>query len=136
MAVAANAAERESGEPAGKRQPQFFDWPRFRELMDRGDISEEIRQDPWLADWRTIAQKTIRSGFDRRRITVPARQDLQAIIPQGGLWIGTSPFAPGQRWNTGAGISLPVSETGSTYISSTGMLRCSGNFWVWFPWQE
>ncbi|MDR0475627.1 MAG: hypothetical protein LBH43_18385 [Treponema sp.] len=41
--------------PGTPRIPWYFDWPRFRELMDSSDIPEEVRLDPWTADWKTIA---------------------------------------------------------------------------------
>jgi len=58
-----------SSAAARGRFPWYFDWPRFRDLLyESGNVPETVSRDPWLADWNSIAQKTVQSGFDRRRI--------------------------------------------------------------------
>jgi hypothetical protein len=114
------------------RQPQYFDWPRFRELLQDPVISEELRTDPWLADWKTIAAKTAQSGFDRRRITVQAREEL--LIPvSGGPWIGSSPFAEPLIQEAGQELRVQVCGDIDTYISANGMIHCTKGAWIWYP---
>ncbi|MDR2193355.1 MAG: hypothetical protein LBP19_02670 [Treponema sp.] len=118
------------------RQPQYFDWRRFRELIESDVVSEDVRLDPWLADWKTIAEKTVLSGFDRRRITAIKPQEISISAPSGGPWIGTSPFsspiaATGKMETT---LILPVRDAIDTYISKDGILRISLNTWIWIAW--
>jgi hypothetical protein len=120
--------------PRNTRQGRYFDWPRFRELMRGPDIPEAIRRDPWLADWRSIAVSTVRSGFDRRRIKEPVREDLSITVPQEGPWIGNSPFAEQKNWEAGAGLILQVTDSVDTYIAPGGLLRVSKGAWIWLPW--
>ncbi|GHV72661.1 hypothetical protein AGMMS49928_29950 [Spirochaetia bacterium] len=113
-----------------KRQPTYFDWPRFRSLLESTDIPEAVRNDPWLADWETICTKTADSGFDRRRIKVMERQDVSLSLPSAGPWIGTSPFA---EVLTGAELHIPVSSCVDTYFSSAGTLHINEDAWFYTP---
>jgi hypothetical protein len=122
------------------RQPQYFDWQRFRELLESPVIPEDVRSDPWLADWKAIAEKTISSGFDRRRIVAINRKEIAAPSPPGEMWIGTSPFAPPvvAPEETGQPLVLlanVASDAIDTYISKEGVLRISSSAWIWLPWQ-
>jgi hypothetical protein len=122
------AAERvtEAGE---RRLPWYFDWPRFRELFEGDVISEVIRNDPWLADWRDISHRTVQSGFDRRRIA--ARKFTEVVIPGlGGYWIGSSPFAEPLYLTPDDPLILNVSDAADTWVSSRVVLRCSTAGWV------
>jgi hypothetical protein len=124
---------------AEKRRPELFDWPRFRSLLTSDALAEDVRKDPWKADWREIARKTVESGFDRRRITAQAGEELSISGIDGeyriGPWLGASPFAapviPGEE-----GV-LRFSTTGETetYFSSKGVLRISRNVWNFYPWE-
>ncbi|MDR1862550.1 MAG: hypothetical protein LBQ67_01375 [Treponema sp.] len=116
----------------GNRLPWYFDWPRFRELLRSDVINEDVRLDPWRADWKTIAGKTLASGFDRRRI-VP-RPVAEITIPgMGGFWIGSSPFSPPLDFPPGGSLSLPAAEAVETWVSSEGILRCGGSTWLFSP---
>ncbi|MDR0558475.1 MAG: hypothetical protein LBG43_11550 [Treponema sp.] len=120
------------------RQPQYFDWRRFRELLESAAIPEDIRMDPWLADWKAIAEKTVSSGFDSRRIVAVKRREIAVPAPPGEIWIGTSPFAlpiaaPAE---TGKPLVLLASDAIDTYISQEGVLRISSSAWIWLPWQD
>jgi hypothetical protein len=42
-----------------RRLPWLFDWPAFREIMAGENISEAVRQDPWVVDWKAAAGKTV-----------------------------------------------------------------------------
>ena len=117
---------------AEARLPWYFDWPRFRELLADGNIPEAVRKDPWLADWKDIAQKTIRSGFDRRRIVSKTFTAL-AIPGLGGRWTGSSPFAPPLDAPAGGPLCLNATGPPDTWVSSAGVLRCSASGWVFRP---
>ena len=122
------AAERATS-AAGGRLPWYFDWPRFRELMESENVPAAVREDPWLADWEAIAGKTIQSGFDRRRIV--ARKFSELSIPYlGGRWTGSSPFAPLLEVSGEDSLVLKVSSSVDTWVSSQGILKCSTSGWV------
>jgi len=122
-------AERSSSAAAG-RLPWYFDWPRFRELFQSENISELVRRDPWLADWKSIAQRTVQSGFDRRRI-IP-RSFTELVIPGlGGRWIGSSPFALPLDAPADGPLCLSAAGTPDTWVSTMGVLKCSSIGWVW-----
>ena len=130
----ASAAE-EAAAPsraAVPRLPVYFNWPRFRELFAEGSgINEEVRRDPWLADWPLVAEKTARSGFDKRRLVPAARKKLS--VPVGpGPWRGTSPFAEPLRFE--GQPEFPVGETVDVWISVEGLLRCNTAAWILLPW--
>ena len=122
-------AERSSA-AAAERLPWYFDWPRFRELLKSGNIPEAVRRNPWLADWKDIAERTVRSGFDRRRFV--SRSFTELSIPGlGGFWIGSSPFAPPLEAPLDGPLCLSVTGAPDTWVSSRGVLKCSASGWVW-----
>ena len=124
------AAADYSIDTAKKRLPWYFDWPRFRELLyESGNVPEPVRSDPWLPDWKSIAQKTVQSGFDRRRIV--ARSSTELAIPSlSGRWIGSSPFAAPIYAAPGAPLLLPATDVPDVWVSSLGVLKCSASGWV------
>ena len=112
-----------------ERPPWNLDWPRFREILVSGNISEDVKQDPWLADWRDIARRTVQSGFDSRRI-VP-RKPSELVIPElGGRWIGSSPFAPALDAPVEGPLELDAYESTETWVSAKGVLKCSVSGWL------
>ena len=113
-----------------RRLPWYFDWPRFADLLESENISQAVREDPWLADWKSIAGRTIQSGFDRRRIASRAFTEL-AVPGLGGRWIGSSPFAPPLDAPDGGPLRLRVSEAAETWVSPGGILKASSAGWVW-----
>ena len=117
------AAERET-DAAGKRIPWFFDWPRFRELMESENIPGSIREDPWLADWEELGSKTVQSGFDRRRIK-PMKTRVIEIPGLEGRWAGSSPFAAPVEAPPGGPLRLEVTDAASAWVSAAGVLKCS-----------
>jgi hypothetical protein len=134
-----------AAETAGtKRRPEYFDWPRFRELLGSSAVPPEIRTDPWRADWHDIAVRTVKSGFDRRRILIQAQEEL--LIPQdaltpGGLransagtgfpLAGPSPLAKPLFPESGTGFRFALGNQTDTYVSSQGILRISRGGWMW-----
>jgi hypothetical protein len=111
------------------RIPTNFNWPRFRELLAGDELKEEIRSDPWLADWHTIAEKTAHSGFDKRRITAGAREETPLPVPC-GIWIGTSPFAAPLRFEEGETPVFPLREETDLWINTAGLLRANKKAWI------
>ena len=126
-------AERPSGPVSAseaRRLPWYFDWPRFRELLESENISGAVREDLWLADWKSIAQRTVQSGFDRRRI-VPRQFTELAIPGLGGRWIGSSPFALPLDAPADGPLRLNVADSPDTWVSAGAVLKCSAAGWVW-----
>jgi hypothetical protein len=123
---------------SGNRAPWYFDWPRFRELFQGAVLNEAVRLDPWRVDWEALAGKTLESGFYRSRIK--PRPVTELTIPGmgggdggGGLWIGSSPFAPPLAVPPGGLLTLPSGEAVETWVSSGGILRCGGGVWFFSP---
>jgi hypothetical protein len=122
LAVVSSGAGR-----AVSRLPHNFNWPRFRQLFDDESVNEAVRADPWLADWRVIAEKTVQSGFDKRRLVPEARTSLK--IPVGpGPWIGSSPFTAPLVFESTP--SFPVRNASDTWVSAEGILRCNAETWI------
>jgi len=132
--AAACATALGAGTSAAKRRPENFDWPRFRLLFCDPSVNAEILADPWLADWHSIAEKTVMSGFDKRRMVPEPRGTLK--IPAGpGPWTGTSPYASPLFYDdniTSAGF--PVRQAADTWVSSEGLLRCNSETWIFYKW--
>ena len=117
---------------AARRLPWYFDWPRFRELLESENIPEAVREDPWLADWKSIAGRTVQSGFDRRRIVSRKFTELSVPIPGlGGRWIGSSPFAQPLDATADGSLRLSITDTTDTWVSSGAVLKASSAGWVW-----
>ena len=115
------------------RFPSNFNWPKFRELFADEILNEKIIKDPWLADWRLIAEKTVQSGFDRRRMVPQLYTDLAVPVPA-GYWYSDSPFAVPLFFAEGNSTVFPASDTGSTWFCSKGVLRCKPNTWIFTEW--
>jgi len=108
--------------------PANFDWLRFRELFN-GTLSKEVCEDPWLVNWRSVAEKTAASSFDRRRL-VPEAAVEKSIPVTSGEWYGSSPFSkPIVPENVESSI-FPVRPGVNIWISNEGILRVNGNVWV------
>jgi hypothetical protein len=142
LTAARNAALAETGADGGtaaakaaldKRRPEYFDWPRFRSLMDSDAIPAAVRDDPWKTDWRDVAIRTVQSGFDRRRISAQATKELLApgSALGGGPFAGPSPFARPLLPEPGLGYRFAVTNRSDTYVSSGGILRVSGKTWIY-----
>ena len=128
------AASEKPSLAAEGRLPWYFDWPRFRELFsENGSLSESVRLDPWLPDWKEIAKKTVASGFDRRRIV--SRKLTELVIPDfGGQWTGSSPFALPLDAPSGGPLCVNAADVPEAWISAEGILKCFVSGWVWQPW--
>ncbi|MCL2759631.1 MAG: hypothetical protein FWD22_05415 [Treponema sp.] len=121
------------------RLPANFDWPRFRELFRSDVLAEAVREDPWLIDWRSVAERTSSGNFDRRRL-VPEPVSTRTIPVPAGTWYGTSPFAKPlvftviETLNNG-GVVFPVRSGINVWISTKGILRISTAAWFFIEWE-
>jgi hypothetical protein len=131
--LAAHAEVPAKGTP---RLPHYFNWPRFRALLEGPDLHEEVQQDLWSADWKGICLKIAQSGFDRRRIVPQPWKELLVPVNYEGPWIGTSPFGKPVYQEPGHILRLQISKNGDTYVSSEGLLRCTQEAWMWLPFRE
>ena len=121
----------------GGTAPEYFDWPRFAELIRSDAVPDDFRADPWSADWTGIASKTRASGFDSRRL-VPRSEDLppapaEFTVPGPGPWATSSPFRSAPSWKEGETIVLEWTGADDAYLSAGGILRSGRGFVAWFP---
>ena len=113
--------------------PANFDWPRFREFFETEALNEAVLKNPWLVDWRNVAEKTISSSFDRRRL-VPQAAEQVTIPVSAGPWHGTSPFEEPLYFAEDESPAFPVRPGVNVWISNEGILRCSSKTWVFAAW--
>jgi len=111
------------------RNPAYFDWPRFRQLFNTETISEAVRNDPWLVNWRSVAERTVSGNFDSRRL-VPEVIELKSFPVPGGIWFSTSPFAEHLFFKDGDTPVFPVRPGINVWICAEGILRVNGNTWM------
>jgi hypothetical protein len=117
------------------RSPVRFDWLRFRELFEADVLREEVRKDPWLVDWSYVAEKTVSSSFDRRRL-VPKPCESVNIPVFSGPWYGSSPFAEPLFFSEDNSRLFPVTSANvDVWISAEGILRCNRNAWMFSAWE-
>ena len=127
----ASAYNTETSSSAVSRQPQYFDWPRFRLLFSDTSVNADFRKDPWLADLQNIALKIVQSGFDKRRLTPESRSSLKVSAGH-GPWISTSPFSEPLFFEDSP--VFPVRAITDTWVSKEGILRCNTLAWIFSPW--
>ena len=116
------------------RVPEYFDWKRFRTIL-RKEAPEEVRTDPWLVNWKDIAEKTIRSGFRTTYIRADTRTGTEITIPHTGPWLGSSPFRQIESWEENETVTLLLSSRPEIFVCPGGILSVSPNAWLWalFP---
>ncbi|GHV29547.1 hypothetical protein AGMMS4952_15390 [Spirochaetia bacterium] len=147
LSAARNTAVTGNTNTANKRRPEYFDWPRFRELMNSDSIPEAVRDDPWLADWHDIAIRTVTSGFNRQRIKVQAGEELlvtrdalddaaaKTAAPEGSRpvisFTGPSPFAKPLAPEPEGGFRFWATARPDTYVSAGGKLRINRKTWMY-----
>ncbi len=126
---------RELARAAGKPEtrPELFDWPRFRALLAGPLVAAEVAADPWLVDWRLVAEKTRRTGFDRRRLVPRPTEPLAFTVPAAGPWAASSPFAPAPPWEAGSPATVAAAEEPDTVFCAEGALRYSRKAALWLP---
>jgi hypothetical protein len=117
--------------------PANFDWIRFRELFKGETLNKAVRENPWLVNWRSVAEKTISGNFDTRRL-VPEETSLMPIpayLPAqtenwSDFWYGASPFETPLFFNEYENPAFRVHSGINVWISKSGILRVNGNSWV------
>jgi hypothetical protein len=112
-----------------RKIPANFDWPRFRELFNSDKLNEAVRSDPWLVDWHLVAEKTISSNFDQRRLVPEAAESINISVPA-GPWYGVSSFTEPLYFTEGINPVFPVRPGINVWISSEGILRINGKTWI------
>jgi len=112
-----------------EKTPNNFDWVRYRGLFNTGALNEAVRKDPWIVNWRTVAEKTAESNFDRRRI-VPETIIQKTIPVPAGTWYGTSPFTEPLIFEDGEPSIFPVRSGVNVWISNEGILKVNGDSWI------
>jgi hypothetical protein len=127
-----------AAEGNNKRLPNNFDWKRFRELFTTGKIEKEALANPWLADWKSAAKLTAESSFSTSRIKARKRHYLIATIPEGGRWIGTSPFTKPFDWQAEDAVQIAMADDVEFFFCLSGTLRCGRLVYTFrpFPAQE
>jgi len=119
--------------------PANFDWSRFRELFKGEILNEAVREDPWLIGWRSVAERTVDSNFDRRRLVPQAVESvvipLDLLQKANGPWFGGSPFAEPLFFVDVDSAVFPVRSGVNVWISAGGILRCTNQTWVFTAWE-
>ena len=114
------------------RAPEYFDWKRFRTLIRENEDSE-LRHDPWLADWKDIAERTVRSGFRQSYVRKEARTGMEITVPHRGPWLSASPFRPPHFWELDENVTLFLSARPEVYVCPGGRLSVSSLMLLWVP---
>ena len=123
-----------ANEENNSKMPAYFDWPRFRGLFNPETLNEAVCNDPWLPDWRSIAQKTINSSFDKRRLVPETTESLSIPVPT-GVWYGTSPFTEPLHFTEDEIPAFPIRSGINVWVSVLGILQCNGKTWVFYNWE-
>jgi hypothetical protein len=129
------AAREGAGDLEAPKRGRNFNWPRFRALFSDPSVPQEIREDPWRADWEAVAEKTLRSGF-RKQWLVPMETTARSIPVPPGPWVSPSPFSPALEFGSGPPV-FPVGPGPGVqaWYSAGGILHCSGESWMLLPWE-
>ncbi|MCL2441527.1 MAG: hypothetical protein FWD14_07280 [Treponema sp.] len=115
------------------RFPANFDWLRFRELF-LDTLSESVRSDPWLVNWRSVAERTAAGNFDRRRL-VPEPAETRVFPVPAVTWYGSSPFSKPLVFQDDEIPEFPVRPGLNVWISSKGILKVNNDVWVFIERQ-
>ncbi len=110
------------------RRAKDFNWPRFHSLLEEGIGDNSLPEDLWAVDWGLFAQKTLDSGFDRRRIKAEAKTWSLNIGAAGdaGPWLSDSPFLRKlQEYNPCPGDLIGYGEGTRFWISPSQRLTGS-----------
>jgi len=115
------------------RMPEWFDWKRFHSLLWE-EAPEDLRADPWLANWKDIAGKTVNSGFRKTLLKVEKRVIIGTILPHDGPWIWPSPFKLSESGQKGEEIPLSLGPRPEYLVCSGGVLCISRHNQAWVQW--
>jgi hypothetical protein len=132
IAVPENTA---AGDLEPPRRGRNFNWPKFRDLFSDPSVPQELREDPWRADWEAIAEKTLSSGFRKQWLKATETSALSIPVPP-GPWISPSPFTPSLEFGDGPCV-FPVGPGPAvrSWYSAWGILHCSEESWMLLPWE-
>ncbi|MCL1928603.1 MAG: hypothetical protein FWG07_07410 [Treponema sp.] len=114
------------------RAPMYFDWKRFRSLLQENSNSE-LRLDPWLADWKYVAERTVSSGFRQSYIRAEVRTGVEISVPHDGPWLTASPFRQPLFWKEGENQILFLSPRSEIFVCPGGRLSISSQMLLWIP---
>ena len=114
------------------RKPEFFDWKRFRTIL-RETAAEELIRNPWLANWKDIAERTIHSGFRQTYVRPENRISTEIIIPHTGPWLSASPFRFPEFWEEDEVITLFLSSRPEILVCPEGRFTVSSTMQLWAP---
>jgi hypothetical protein len=120
-----------ANEQKSAKIPSNFDWPRFRELFHDETLNKETCEDPWLVNWRSVAEKTVSANFDKRRLVPEKTESMNIPVPT-GPWYGTSPFAKPLLFENDADVAFKLRPGINLWISADGILRVNGKTWVFY----
>jgi hypothetical protein len=106
-------------------------------------MQQQFRGDLWKVNWEEAAEKTVQSGFDKRRIKVEKDYDKKILslsilnFPGGarngaGPWLNSSPFAAPVEPNEDGILTFPLQDRDEAYFSEQGILRISGKDWMFY----
>jgi hypothetical protein len=124
-------ARTENADP--RRQARFLDWPGFRTFFVSA-APAELREDPWLVDWKEAAEKTVNSGFRTSYFKARKQTVMEIPIPHNGPWFSSSAFREAENWTAGSGGTTVVSEETDMWVCPGGMLFLSTGARLWVPW--
>jgi len=122
------------------RVPANFDWQRFRELLKSETLREDVRKDPWLVDWCSVAESTIKNTFYSSRLKPETVVNVTITdLDLVGTWYGASPFAEPLSFAEDETPAFPVRSGGNdsdvyVWISEKGILRVSRQAWAFSDW--
>ncbi|MDR1867821.1 MAG: hypothetical protein LBQ77_06125 [Treponema sp.] len=110
----------------------YFNWIKFREILNEETIKKTVGNDLWNVDWSAVARRTVESGFDKRSIVARETHNLHIPIEYTGTWISTSAFAePIYQEGEYLIVNIPASPT--IFVSENAILRCSLAAWILMP---
>jgi hypothetical protein len=115
------------------RTPEYFDWKRFRSFLWE-EAPPDVQADPWLADWKDIAEKTVSSGFRKALVKPEKRVIVGTTLPHNGPWIWPSPFKPPESMQKGEEFPLPLGPRPEYLVCPGGVLCISRYNQVWAAW--
>jgi hypothetical protein len=131
LALEEACARKENAEPL--RKAAFFDWQRFRTFF-ASEAPEELREDPWLVNWKEAAEKTVNSGFRTSYVKAGVRTVTEVLIPHDGPWFSASPFQEAENWTAGSSAPVALSAEAELWVCPGGMLFLSTGARLWVPW--
>jgi hypothetical protein len=121
-----------------------FNWTKFRPFYSeiREKMAESAADDPWLLDWKGIAQKIAARGFKRSDFNLKKSEKLQLALPPELLsveaWAEQSPFtALHEVPHCGEGtlsLNLRPGNQATCLISKRGILKYQNGIQFWLAW--